>query len=128
MATGEMARYDSIYSPGHPRATDNHVLAHVLVVERAMGKYLRKGAAVHHIDGNERNNAPSNLVACHDNTYHLMLHNREKALKACGHATWRKCVRCHQYEDPVNLSIDKANKSARHKACENLYQRKRRKL
>ena len=31
-----------------------------------------------HLDGNPRNNAPSNLVICQDKAYHMLLHARQR--------------------------------------------------
>lgn len=43
------------------------------VVEVAMGRSLRRGEIVHHIDGDESNDARSNLLVC-DRKYHRYLH------------------------------------------------------
>ena len=40
-------------------------------------------------------------------TYHMLLHQRIRALKACGHANWRKCKYCKEWDAPKNLSIHK---------------------
>jgi len=51
-------------------------MLHVLVAEKALGKTLPKGAVVHHVDGNRKNNEPTNLVVCPNQAYHLLLHKR----------------------------------------------------
>lgn len=76
---------------------------HVLVAERILGKRLPAGAEIHHIDGNKRNNTPSNLVICPSREYHLLLHMRERALNACGNASWRHCYYCKEYDALSNL-------------------------
>lgn len=76
---------------------------HVAVAERALGRRLPKGACVHHVDENRRNNDPTNLVICPDNAYHRLLHKRMAAYDACGHADWLKCPFCKQYDAPSNL-------------------------
>lgn len=48
---------------------------HILIAERALGRKLRKNERVHHIDGNRKNNANSNLLIC-SHAYHLALHAR----------------------------------------------------
>ena len=53
---------------------------HIVVAERALGKPLPKGAVVHHVDGQQWNNEPSNLVICPDQAYHMLLHRRMKEL------------------------------------------------
>jgi hypothetical protein len=52
---------------------------HRLVAEKVLGKPLPPGAVVHHIDGDNMNNHPSNLVICPDQGYHRLIHTRMKA-------------------------------------------------
>lgn len=80
---------------------------HVLVAESALGKALPPGARVHHVDANTSNDANNNLVICESHSYHLLLHRRLRALRACGHADWRKCVLCKQYDAPGDLTTNK---------------------
>lgn len=70
---------------------------HRLVVEKALGKPLRKTAPVHHADGDKLNNHPSNLVACDSAAYHNLLHLRERALLATGDPNRRACQICGSY-------------------------------
>lgn len=44
-----------------------------LIAERVLGRKLKNGEVVHHIDGNRNNNANNNLLIC-DETYHKRLH------------------------------------------------------
>lgn len=113
---------------GHPRADPNgYVYEHVLVVERALGKLLRPTASVHHVNEDRTDNRNGNLVACQDNAYHMLLHQRQRALEACGHAGWRVCRVCRKYDDPANLSIPKKPKqSPAHRSCHAEYERRRR--
>lgn len=92
-------------------------LAHVLVAERALGRSLPAGAVVHHVDEDPSNNAPSNLVICPDQSYHMLLHCRMRALAGCGHADWRKCGICKTYDAPENLAFRAAGK-VYHRACD----------
>lgn len=80
--------------------------AHVLVVERVLGKRLPKGAVVHHVNHNPSDNRPSNLVVCPSNGYHSLIHQREIALAACGNANYRKCERCGQHDDTATFRPD----------------------
>lgn len=91
-------------------------LEHVCVAERALGKPLPEGAIVHHVDGDRSRNIGGNLVVCPNRAYHNLIHMRERALDACGHASWRKCVHCGQYDDPINL-VFYHKQQPRHAGC-----------
>ncbi len=93
----------------------NEVKEHIAIAERVLGKPLPPGAVVHHIDENKLNNATTNLVICPNNGYHALLHQRMNALAACGHADWRQCKRCHEYDDPATMGRD--GRSVYHRAC-----------
>jgi hypothetical protein len=89
--TGQPCRYLQSHSSrtkrlGYVRHRINgeSVQEHTTIVEAALGKPLPKHAQVHHVDGNKRNNAGSNLVVCQDQRYHSLLHYRAKVLKAGG--------------------------------------------
>ena len=104
---GRMIDYDGyvlILNPDHPRANIyGYIGEHVLVAENILGNFLPQGAIPHHHDGNRSNNVPSNLVICQDFSYHMLLHKREKAFRECGHASWRRCGHCGEYDDRKNL-------------------------
>ena len=109
---------------GHPRANQGgYVREHILVVERALGWPLPLGAEVHHTNGDTGDNRPENLVVCESHSYHALLHQRLRALRACGNAGWRKCKYCKHYDDPAKLCIYGA--SAVHRECVNRYNRHR---
>jgi len=123
---GDGRGHVQVFYPNHPRAIrSKHVHQHILVAEKALGKFLPEGTEVHHVDGDGSNNEPSNLVVCQDHSHHFLLHRREVALKACGHANWRKCSICHEYDKVENLWINVKGRSARHRACHNEYEKKR---
>jgi hypothetical protein len=94
---------------------------HIVVAEKALGKSLPAGAIVHHVDHNGQNNAPTNLVICPDQTYHKLIHLRERALDESGDPDKRKCIHCQQYDAQRNLSSTGAGKRSGqrfyHKAC-----------
>lgn len=100
-------------------------LEHIRVAERALGKPLPPGAIVHHWDENRLNNAPTNLAVFPSNGYHRLIHQRMDALKASGHANWRKCRFCQRHDAPEHLFISKTN--VHHRECMNAYYRAKRK-
>ena len=112
----------------HPRSSSkNYVPEHVLILEKVLGKPLPPGVVAHHVDGDPTNNKNSNLVACQDTPYHNLLHRRERALKACGHASWRKCCYCKKYDDPLTMRGRANGASYHHRDCINAYERQNRK-
>lgn len=64
--------YRYIYSPDHPNKTNqNGVAEHRLVMERHIGRYLRKEEAVHHVNGDTLDNRIENLELYSSNGQHL---------------------------------------------------------
>lgn len=69
--------YVMLYSPGHPYARKcgkgraGYVFEHRLVMEKKLGRYLRPGEVVHHIDNENANNHPDNLELFQTNADHL---------------------------------------------------------
>lgn len=94
-----------LHSRGYRRIYDR--LEHVVIVERILGKSLPPDAEVHHVNGMRADNRHANLVVCPNHAYHMLLHRRAKALDACGHPDWPKCVLCKKYDSPANLSGSK---------------------
>jgi len=95
-----------------------YVLAHRLLAEKALGKMLPEKVQIHHYDKIQ-------IVICQDDAYHKLLHRRTRALRACGHADWRKCWVCQQYSPPGEMII-KEKKAAYHRICKNKYQEDKR--
>lgn len=109
-----------IWNPNHPRADKRgYIQEHIMIVESVFNKQLPPKAVIHHIDGNPGNNVNSNLLICPDHKYHNLIHRRIRAYAACGHAEWRKCVHCKQYDDPKNLGI--CGNTVYHRECHKIY-------
>jgi hypothetical protein len=109
--TGKGKYYREVRRPG------GRTYEHIVIAERALGKALPEGAHVHHVNGNPRDNRPANLVVCQDAGYHKLIHQRQRAYDACGHADWRKCKVCKQYDAPGNMEIEGAGRSCYHFEC-----------
>lgn len=107
--------------PGHPRATSRgFVYEHILIVEAAIGKPLRATAEVHHVDEVRSNNANGNLVACQNRSYHQLLHQRARALAACGDPSALPCNACCSYDRQSDMRtwvVRCGGRRARHRDC-----------
>ena len=53
-------------------------LEHALVMEKRLGRALRREEIVHHIDGNRQNNTDENLYLCRDNRHHMEVERQLK--------------------------------------------------
>lgn len=70
--------YISIYFPSHPKATkDGYVMEHILVMEQKIGRYLRNGEVVHHINKNRCDNRVENLIVM-TKSEHTSMHLKER--------------------------------------------------
>ena len=67
-------------------------------IEKLLGHTLKITENIHHHYTRE-------LVVCENYAYHMLLHQRIRALEACGHATWRICKYCKEYDSPAHLRI-----------------------
>ena len=118
--------YVMVHRPENPRASkDGYVTETVVIAEAVLGKRLPLGAEVHHDNGIRGDNRHENLVICEDRAYHMLLHRRQRALNACGHADWRVCGYCLQYDAPEKLYI--RGPVAHHTVCKNEAARNRKK-
>ena len=80
------------------------VYEHRVLAERALRKPLPPRAEVHHVDGDGLNNGKGNIVVCENRAYHMLLHQRQRALEATGYASWRKCPYCKRWGDPSTMN------------------------
>src|SRR5690606_37603045 len=54
--------YKMIYMPNHHRAIHKMVYEHVYLMEQYIGRPLKDGEEVHHMDENKLNNSEENLI------------------------------------------------------------------
>jgi len=67
--------YIEVYCPNHPHASKRKtVYEHQLIAEQKIGRYLKPGEVVHHIDLNKHNNSPNNIIVL-TNSQHTKLHD-----------------------------------------------------
>lgn len=74
--------YKTILQKGHPHSNSaGYVLEHIIIAERKLGRLLKEGETVHHIDRNKKNNNPDNLMIFASPGDHTLYHAGEKIYK-----------------------------------------------
>lgn len=110
--------YIVVNIPNHPRAFDatgdNNpntfcVYEHILVAEQIMGRPLREGEIVHHLDKIRSNNSPDNLLVLLD-PMHMKLHKWLDKHEITPTPIQQEridigCVRCKVCEKPINFGF-----------------------
>src|SRR3990167_1099166 len=73
--------YIVLYNKTHPfRGKNNIVFGHRIVVEKFIGRYLRRDEIVHHINEVKTDNRLSNLFIC-SRGYHAFLHKSKPCIR-----------------------------------------------
>ena len=69
-------KYRYIYMPSRKKYSyNNYFLEHHMVAEKALGRYMKTGEIIHHINGNSLDNRNCNLLIC-TKGYHTWLHQK----------------------------------------------------
>ncbi len=108
-----MKAHRKVFAPWHPKASSSGmVYEHVLIAEDALGHVIPDGSQIHHVDGDYRNNANTNLVICQDVAFHKLLHHRTKVIRAGGDPNTQKfCRDCSAVRSLADFNVMRANKS-----------------
>jgi len=116
--------YVYIHMPGHPRASTGYVYEHVLVAERAVGRFLPLPIVVHHHNETKGDNRNSNLAILPDDSYHHSLHRRRR-VQLAGGDPWhdRLCCRCRRPRPESEFYCPGGRHSRLCKSCNREYQR-----
>ena len=75
-----MAGYISIWKPEHPNNHGGRVREHVLIMEKMIGRYLKKGEIAHHINYLEDDHREENLFLCNTYKEHDKIHRLSRFL------------------------------------------------
>lgn len=100
---------------------------HTRIAEKALGRKLPKGALVHHVNEDDKDNRNENLVICPSKEYHALLHIRMRALAETGNVNSRRCKFCQVWGLPINNPFWGTQKKEKgeppywHKNCANVY-------
>ena len=111
---------------GHPKGgKDGKVNQHILIAEKALGRFMPDKAEVHHVNGDKSDNSRGNLVICENKEYHCSLHRRADSLVNLGRTDGYPCVFCSIWGLGDTMYVSADGKRAYHRSCNNEYQRDR---
>lgn len=81
--------YPTVYCPDHPRAwPTGHVHIHRIIAELTVGRLLKDGEVVHHINEDKDDFSPENLQILANNSEHQKLHARPATV------IYANCLEC----------------------------------
>lgn len=87
--------YIKIYMPDHPAASRGYVYEHRYVMEQKLGRLLKPGEVVDHIDRNRENNHPDNLRLHESRSQHVKDHFSARDKMVLAHAIIRRYLDNH---------------------------------
>lgn len=93
--------YTKVWTPTHPNAEKSgYIKEHILVMSKHLGRPLKKGEVIHHIDENKLNNNINNLQIFNRSS-HRSFHNigNKYGKKDMNN---RKCLRCNSDKTYTN--------------------------
>jgi len=67
---------------GYYRFNDSHIFVHEWIMEKKLGRKLKPGEVINHINGNKLDNLPSNLMIFEDKDEHTQWHQEQLELSA----------------------------------------------
>ncbi len=79
-----------VYMPGHPLATmlgNVYAYRYRLVAEEKLGRPLKKGEIVHHINGDQSDDRPDNLAVLPNQSAHARIEDRQRFSDEHGNRT-----------------------------------------
>ena len=96
--------YIMVYNPNHPGAHCQYVLEHRVIMEKHIGRYLKKGEMIHHKNGKRDDNRLDNLqIVNHEEHRTLHAKLRKKQIKPCIYCNkdflsyyGKMCPDCHK--------------------------------